>query len=395
MDDTVKALKAIEDKVDDFAKANSKIEEGLKASIEKTGADATEALKVAAEAAETIKGISNEIVEIKQSAVDNVLDGKASPKSLGELVTAAAGFEAYASGSAGKSFKFHASTVTGQEGSPPANSDTIAAPQRLNGIIGGSMRMLRVQDILPSGVVSGNLVEYTRETSFTNNAAETAEGAQKPESDIRFELVQAPVKTIATIMKASKQILDDAPQLQSFLDTRMRHAVEERMDKQLLVGDGTGQNIGGIMKSGNHTVFTPTAAENPLDSINRAIYKVHENDYAPTAVIMNPADWGAIERIKRGSGDAAYVIGNPSNPMGPNIWGLPVVLTNNMTAGSFVVAAFDVAYQVWNREGTTVEFFEQDEKNVQENLLTIRAEGRKALAIYRPASAFAGLLVAA
>lgn len=395
MDDTVKALNAIEKKVDDFAAANSKIEENLKASIDKTGADATEALKVAAEAAETIKGISNEIVEIKQSAVDNVLDGKASPQSLGELVIAADGFEAYASGSAGKSFKFHASTVTGQEGSPPANSDTIAAPQRLNGIIGGSMRMLRVQDVLPSGVVTGNMVEYTRETSFTNNAAETAEGATKPESDIGFELVQAPVKTIATLMFASKQILDDAPQLQSFLDTRMRHAVEERMDKQLLVGNGTGQNISGIMASGNHTVFTPEAGENALDSINRAIYAVHANDYAPTAVIMNPADWGGIERIKRGTGDAAYVIGNPSNPMGPTIWGLPVVLSNNMTAGSFIVAAFDVAYQVWNREGTTVEFFEQDGNNVKENLLTIRAEGRKALAIYRPASAYAGLLVAA
>ncbi|WP_264755294.1 phage major capsid protein [Klebsiella michiganensis] len=45
-----------------------------------------------------------------------------------------------------------------------------------------------------------------------------AEGALKPKSDIKFELKSAPVRTIAHYFKASRQILDDAPGLASYID---------------------------------------------------------------------------------------------------------------------------------------------------------------------------------
>lgn len=391
--DPAAGFEALNTQIQDFMAAQELLGTQLGEANEKVGADAAEAVKVANETAEKLQGISNTILEIQQGQAENVLNGNAPVETLSQMILAADGFEKYAKGSGGKSFTFQANTIIGQEGSPAENSDTIVPSQRLAGIVPGAFRALRVQDVLPQGVTNSNMVEYTRELLFTNNAAETAEGAQKPESVLTFELIQDPVRTIATFIKASKQVLDDAPQLQSYIDTRLRHAVEQRIDAQLLNGDGTGQNISGIMNTGNHTAFTPVTGENQLDSINRAIYKVYEADYAPTAIIMNPADWGAIERIKRGTADAAYVIGDPSAMLGPMLWGLPVVVTNAMPAGKFVVAAFDIAYQVWNREGTKVEIFEQDEKNVQENLLTIRAEGRKMLSTYRPASSFGGNLV--
>jgi HK97 family phage major capsid protein len=57
-----------------------------------------------------------------------------------------------------------------------------------------------------------------------------------------------------------------------------------------------------------------------------------------------------------------------------------------MTQGKFMVGAMDVAAQVWNRQGTTVEMSEADDTNFQKNLVTVRAEARLGLAIYRPAS---------
>ncbi len=389
------AIEGLNAQIQDFLAAQATLETELKTATENSGASAKEALKVANETAEKIGGISNQILEIQQQAHSDVISGKEKPQTLGQMVIAADGFDSYASGNGGKSFTFQANTIIGQDGSPLENSDTLVAPDRLPGIIPGAFRSLKVQDVLPQAQTGSNMVEYTRELLFTNNAAETNEGEQKPESVLTFELVQAPIKTIAHFIKVSNQVLDDAPALQSYIDTRLRFGVEKRIDEQLLKGNGTGGNISGILNTGNHTVFTPTTGENALDSINRAIYKVYEADYAPTAIIMNPADWGAIERIKRGSSDAAYVIGDPSAMIGPRLWGLPVVVTNAMTAGSFVVAAFDIAYQVWNREGTKVEMFAQDEDNVQKNLITVRAEGRKALAVYRPASAYSGLLVEA
>src|SRR5690606_25349230 len=141
------------------------------------------------------------------------------------------GFKAFANGSSGnQKFRIEANTIIGQEGSPLENSDTLVAPHRLPGIIPGALRSLRVRDVLPSGVTSSNNIHYTRESAFTNDAAERNEGTQKPESALTFELVDAPVRTIAHFLKVSKQVLDDAPALQSYIDTRLRYGVELRFD---------------------------------------------------------------------------------------------------------------------------------------------------------------------
>ncbi len=374
-----------------FKDTQAQLTDELKKGVEASGKDSSAALAKANELAEKIGGIANQILEIEQKTTAGVLAGKTPVETLGQMVIKSDAFKEYAQGNAGK-MRFQANTIIGQSGSPAENSDTLVPAQRLAGIIPGAFRALKVRDILPAGNTSSNMVEYTRELLFTNNAAETNEGVAKPESVLTFELANAPVKTIAHFIKASKQVLEDAPALQSYIDTRLRYGVEYKIDTQLLKGNGTNPNISGLLDSGNYTAFTPTTGENGLDSINRAIYSVYGAEYAPTAVIMNPADWGALERIKKGTGDASYVIGNPSGIMGPMLWGLPVVVTNAMTQGQFAVGAWDIAAQVWNRQGVVVEMFEQDDDNVQKNLLTIRAEARLALAIYRPASIYSGNL---
>jgi HK97 family phage major capsid protein len=160
--------------------------------------------------------------------------------------------------------------------------------------------------------------------------------------------------------------------------------VELRIDSQLVAGNGTAPNISGMTDSGNYTAFTPETGDTALDSLNRAKYLVEAADYAANAIIMNPADWGDIERLK--GNDDHYIVGNPHSAIGPVLWGLPVVVTNSMTENKLLVGAFNIAYQVFNRQGVVVEIFAQDDTNVQKNLLTIRAEARLALATYRPTS---------
>lgn len=355
--------------------------------LSKNGEASAETVKTMNDMAENVKKMSAQILELEQHQTDNVNMGKAHVATLGDMVMESDAFKEYAAGSNSK-MKYQANTIIGQEGSPLENSRTLVAPDRLPGIIPGAFRMLKVRDILPQAVTSSNAIEYVRELAYTNNSAETNEGVTKPESDITFELVNTPVKTIAHWLKASKQVLDDAPALRSYIDTRLRYGVEYRIDSQLLNGNGTNPNISGLLDDGNYTSFAGlTGAENALDLINAAIYEAMLADYPPTAIIMNPADWGAIERLKVNAGsDDRYIIGNPSSMMGPVLWGLPVVVTNAMPQGNFLLGAFDIAAQVWNREGVNVEMFEQDEDNVQKNLLTIRAEARAALAVYRPAS---------
>lgn len=388
MKDPAQLVQEANETIKAFTDEQKKVHAALNDSLKATGEDAKAAVKKAEEAATELQKHSARLLDIEQKMGDAVIQSKAAPETLGQMVIKSDAFKQYAAGATGK-LKFQANTIIGQSGSPLENSSTIVAPQRLAGIIPGATRLLRIRDILPQGNTTSNLVEYSRELLFTNNAAETNEGVKKPESVLTFEEANAPVKTIAHWIKVSKQVLADAPALQSYIDTRMRYGVEYRIDSQLINGNGTNPNISGLLDSGNFTAAdTPLTADTALDTLNKAIYKVYEADYAPTAILLNPADWGAIERTK--ATDGQYIIGNPTGLLGPVLWGLPVIVSNAVPQGTFLVGAFDIAAQVWNRENTVVELFEQDEDNVQKNLLTLRAEARLALAIYRPASLVSG-----
>lgn len=354
-----------------------------------------DALKAANDVAADVQKMADRIIDAEQKLADRVEAGHTPVATFGQLLIKSDAFKDFASGVSNRArFEVQANTITGTEGSPPTNSDILVQPQRLNGIIPGAFRALKIRDLLPQGNTTSNMVEYTRELLFTNGAAETGENNTKPQATLTFDLKTAPVRTIAHLLKLTKQVLEDAPALASYVDTRLRYGVELRIDQQILTGNGTGQNLSGLTdKDGavdNYTAFSPTVGETALDSLNRMKYLVAAQDYNATGIVINPATWGEIERLK--DTQDRYVVGSPLNPYGPTLWGLPVVVTNNMTEGKAIVAAFDILAQVWNRSGTVVEMFEQDDTNVQKNLITVRAESRLALAIYRPASSQYGAL---
>lgn len=372
---------------------NEAVMAAIKASTETAGSDAKAAIKAANDLAVKIQAQADAILDMEQRLGEKVLAEKAAPETLGRVVIQSDSFKNFASGKSQKMHFVQANTITGQAGSPAENSDILVGKDRLSGIIPGAFRALRILDVLPSGTTTSNAVEYTRELLFTNAAAETSEGAQKPEATLTFELVTANVRTIAHIIKVSKQVLEDSAQLESYIDNRMRYGVQLRYENQIVNGDGTNPNISGITDSGNFTAFTATSGENQLDGLNRMITLVRVAEYEPTAILMNPVDWGIIERLKHGTGDARYVIGNPAGGITPMLWGLPVVATNTVASGKAIVSAFDISHQVFNRSGVVVEMFEQDDTNVQKNLLTLRAEARGTLATFRPASCYYGDLV--
>lgn len=391
--DAIKLVTEIKSLFEQFkiaqAETDKRIEASAKSLAEGASAEAKAAITAANAAAEKVNKLADRLVEAEQKLVDNVFNGKEKPQSLGVLVTKSEAYKQFASGATNK-MRIEANTITGQDGVPAENSNILVPTMRVPGIVPGAFRSLRIRDLLPSGVTDSNLIEYTRELAFTNDAAETSEGELKPESDLTFELASSPVRTIAHWIKVTRQVMDDAPALASYIDNRLRYGVELRIDQQLLNGNGTNPNISGMTDAGNFTAFTPTAGDTALDSINRAKYQIFGADYAPTAIIMNPADWGAVERLK--GTDDRYVVGDPLGMVGPVLWGVPVVVTNNMAAGDFLVAATDIAYQVWNRQGVTVEMTESNDTDFVKNLITIRAEARLALAVYRPASVRYGAL---
>jgi HK97 family phage major capsid protein len=244
-------------------------------------------------------------------------------------------------------------------------------------------RRMTVRALLLPGTTASNSIEYEQEKLFTNNAAPTAEGTLKPQSELQFEDKTATVRTIAHWMRTSVQILADAPGLRSIIDQRLRYGLAYVEEQQLLNGSGTGQNLLGLV-----TASTPyaapgsLAATTPLDTIRLMILQAALAEYPPNGIVMNPIDMAAIEMAKDDQG--RYLIGNPQGGIAPTLWRLPVVETQAMGVDKALVGAFNLAAQIFDRQDATVDVSTEDQDNFVKNKVTIRAEERLALAIYRP-----------
>ncbi len=268
-----------------------------------------------------------------------------------------------------------------------------AFPQNTQSIVPGVFKPLTIRDILPSGTTNAIMVVGMKEASRTNSAAEVLQGAAKPESALTFSQYNVPIETIAHFIKVSNQLLADAPAVVSYIDNFLRYGLEERIDLQLLKGDGVSPNLSGILKAGNFTAFTPTTGANLVESINKAKYALWALGYAPDTVIVNPANWAAMEMAREGAGTGAYLYGAPGTNAGMNPFGLRVVLSANMTLGQFAVGQFARSSMLWERQGITVEMGYVND-DFTKNLVTIRAETRMGLETRVPAAVLSGAITA-
>lgn len=279
-------------------------------------------------------------------------------------------------------------------------SDANVAPDRKAGIVSGAVLPFSMEALLPNTPTSSNAIEFTRETAFTNNAAAAAEGAQKGESAITWELVNMPVSTVAHWIKISKQLASDSAALSAYVNSRMTYGVNQKVDTQLVVGNGTAPNLSGTFIAANYTAHGYSAANitafpattlKRFALIRKVIGDLYSAGYPATAVLLNPADWASmeIELMTVAAGQTLFSVDAGGTP---RLFGLPVVQSIGLTAGNFQVGAFDQAYMVHNREGVTIEMSDSDGDNFQKNLITLRAERRLALATEKPAAVRGGLL---
>lgn len=258
------------------------------------------------------------------------------------------------------------------------------ANTRLPGILPLPQRRMTVRDLITPGRMDGNTLEYVKETGFTNSAGMVAEGAAKPASDIKLDLVSTSAKVIAHYMKASRQAMDDVAQLRSLVDNRLLYGLAYKEESQLLNGDGTGQNLNGIVTQATaySAPFDPAGTETGMDIIRLAILQAFLAEYPASGIVMHPSDWARIELLKDSAG--GYLIGNPQGTINRTLWGLPVVQTQAMTIDKFLVGAFQLGAQLFDRWLARVEVATENEDDFIKNLITILAEERLALAVYRP-----------
>jgi len=255
-------------------------------------------------------------------------------------------------------------------------------------------RPTRVRDLFPVAATSANLIDYFRVTGYAaggenGNAApvgEYASGAfvSKPKSNLVFESVQAPVRTIAHYEAAHRNVLDDVPQLQSVIDNELMYGLRLEEDNQILNGTG-GDGLTGILQTSGIQTYTQASSEVNSDALRRAATKVILANYQPTGYVIHPNDWEDTE-LQRGE-DGQYMLAvNVAIGADTRIWRLPVVETPAITEGEFLAGAFGLGAQVYDRQIANVRIAEQHSDFFIRNAVAILAEQRIALAVKRPES---------
>lgn len=366
----------------------------IKAAIE-AHASATE--KKIAEQAETIAQLQANLTEIEQKAAE--IGSGWAPGNLGggsdfaDLLIKHDHWNAVASGASPQSqIKVKATELLGLETKNTITGNDRFGPTGHTGLFGGMQRRRFLFDylnaagrVIPVGTGS---VEYGKETSFTNNAdlqgggsPFAQEGVEKAESSLVYALESMTIPTTAHWVKASKQVLSDVGQLRALIDARLRYGVMIKNENEIVNGTGTGASVGGLTKSGNYTAFTPTSGDSAVDSINRALAALETNEGAASIVLLNPATWRSLQRVKA-SGSGEYLFGAPSGQNSEAVWNTPVLPSNSVTAGKLLVIDVMQMGEYYLREDATVQVgFVNDD--FTKNLVTILAEMRGAIAVVR------------
>jgi len=357
--------------------------DSIKSEVESFIKDTTDTVKesekMTSEQHEKMAELEERLLEVEQKATANI-ESEESVKSVGEQLVKSEMFEQFKSGAA---------RAISLEVKNTVQTGNLIVPEHI-GLVANSRRALKVVDVISGGTTSSNSIEYIKET-FTNNAAEVAEAAAAAQSDMVFTPASAPVRKVNHIINVTTEMVEDAPALVSFINNSMAYGVENKVDFALLNGNGTGVNLSGLMNTGNHTVFTPVAGDTAIDNIRKAITAVQNAEYAADAVILNPADVESLDLAKDTTN--AYLSTDPRTNFGSTIWGLPIVVTTAMPAGQFLVGSFAMAAQWFEKKSTVVEMFYENNNNAETGLVTIKAEKRLALAVYRPASLVGGAIV--
>lgn len=375
----------------------------------KANGEATTETKAALEAAEAkqaeliakFEAMDEKLVAVELEQKRFAHNHPAQRKTLGQFFTESDVFEQVKSSGRGNNqpLEIARKDIT----SLAASAGALIRPDRDPEVYRDPNRPLRIRDLIPSIPTASGSVEVMRQNVFTNNAgpqqpssANSAIGAgefeAKPQSNITWELVTYPIRTIAHWVPASRQALSDAAMLRGLIDTELTYGLDLESDEQLLLGDGTNQNLTGLLvdagvsdigeiATGTSVTDLPSAM---IDHIRAAVTECQTNEYYNVnGVVLNPKDWETLELAKASDGHY-LMLSLPANGAQERIWRMPVIITNAMPEGSFILGDWTLGAKIYDRESVSVRVSESHADYFVRNGVAILAEERYTMAVNRP-----------
>lgn len=372
-----------------------KTHSALESYIEKSNREIAEVGKASAETknaidklAEKATSLGDRLESLEQSQAKH-FEGGDEIKTAGELLVESDAYKGFVANGGYGMAKLDIKTAI--VNAVPSLTQPLTPGHRLDTVVHAPNRNLRIRDILPVGRTDSNIVWFPKENAFTNNAKVqvgtaspiiVSENVALGESAITFTSDSEEVKTIGHFIPVSKQALADSSFLKSYVDNRLLYGLKLKEETELLTGTGLTGTIKGIYADRTaYSMDSPLSYTTKLDVLRDAKAQLETTNYGNLAdfIVLNPQDMADIELTKETAG--MYVYANPASQVPMTLWGLPVVLSNSMTAGTFLVGCSTCA-QIWDREDATISISYEDSTNFQKEMATLKAVERLALTVY-------------
>ncbi|HWP38939.1 MAG TPA: phage major capsid protein [Gemmatimonadales bacterium] len=254
---------------------------------------------------------------------------------------------------------------------------------RTSDVVPFATRPVQILDLIPTDPVNVSVVKWMEKTTYTISAAEVAEGAASPESTYVWTERSENVRKITDSIPVTDEQLEDVDQMSALLDADLRFGLRQKLDSQVINGNGVSPNLRGILNvSGIQTQARGTDPH--FDAIFKALTKVRATGRAePDAILVHSTDWQTI-RLTR-TADGIYIMGNPAEPGPLNLFGVPVVINEVLTAGTALVGDFSRYARLKEKRGIEVMVGFSGTQFV-EGKKTLRADMRVAFIVRRAAA---------
>lgn len=251
-------------------------------------------------------------------------------------------------------------------------------------------RATHIRQLLPLGSTDAQTIRYPKESAYDETGVgATAQGSALVQSDFDITATSVNVERIGTFMRVTEEMLNDTPQLSSYLSARVPEKILSIEDNEILNGDGSAPNLDGLFTDGAAFVTGATGAfyqsvesANEYDVLVAALNQLALANYQADTILLNPTDLHKIALLKSTANE--YLRQQIYTGLTPQIMGVNITANTAVTAGKFMVANLAQATQLWVRENLSVEFSRDDSDNFTKNLVTVRVQERVALTNYLP-----------
>jgi HK97 family phage major capsid protein len=182
------------------------------------------------------------------------------------------------------------------------------------------------------------------------------------------------------------EALMDFPAFLQVLTAELLAGLINEENHQILLGNGTAPDLTGILNTAG-ILTRARSSDTQLDALLKAISDLRSGtSYADAdGIVMNPADWTTVFLQKSTTNE--YIAGDPLNGASRTLWGIPLVVTTQITAGTALVASFQELGEVYLRMAPRIDVANQGTTQFINNTALVRCEERLALGVQRPTAA--------